>query len=446
MLLRFSFSNFRAFRELQTLDMAAKASDKMLPENVISPNLPGLKNERFLKGIALYGANASGKTTVLEAMSVLAHLVRDSASTTDPKSPVQGIESFVLDDKSVAEPTAFAIMFVADDVRYDYRLAVTREKVIHESLSAFPKGKEQLWFSRQWNSEAKKYVWSPDGSSIFKRDHKEEGFTLPNALYVSTATKLNNVQIEPVYRWFKDRFHVIDLEEARTGFNFSARQLIRGTPLAEKILALLRHADLGITSANAEEKALATYSDDEAKALNLSQEVLDRLRSFKRPQVQFFHKGEAQRIVMLPWDAESAGTRKLFSFSGPWLDILEKGYTACVDELDTSLHPLITMALLRIFFSELQNRQRAQIIFCSHNPLLLDPTLIRRDQVWFAEKDDEGCSHLYPLTAFSPRKGESLARGYLTGRYGAVPFIPEDLARKFSEDASRQSEIVSLAE
>lgn len=150
-----------------------------------------------------------------------------------------------------------------------------------------------------------------------------------------------------------------------------------------------------------------------------------------RKEVELAHSGESNDSVYLPWRSESAGTRRLFALAGPWLDILENGYTVCIDELDTSMHPLMVTALLRLLFDEKTNPKGAQVIFTTHNPLLLDSTLLRRDQVWFADKDDRGESHLYPLTDYAPRKGESLVRGYLAGRYGAVPFIPQGLLGTF---------------
>jgi uncharacterized protein len=124
-------------------------------------------------------------------------------------------------------------------------------------------------------------------------------------------------------------------------------------------------------------------------------------------------------------------TQRLFELAGPWLDTLDQGYTVCVDELETSMHPLMVRELLRLIFSAEENAKGAQILFTTHNPLLLDPSLLRRDQVWFTDKDADGAGHLYPLTDFQPRKGESLVRGYMSGRYGAVPFVPEGLLGSF---------------
>ena len=107
----------------------------------------------------------------------------------------------------------------------------------------------------------------------------------------------------------------------------------------------------------------------------------------------------------MPWESESAGTRRLFELAGPWLDIVSNGYTVCVDELEASMHPLMVRELLRLFFSATENPKGAQILFTTHNPLLLDATLLRRDQVWFTDKDADGEAHLYPLTDYQSAQG-----------------------------------------
>lgn len=436
MLLQFTTSNFRAFREAQTLKLAAGNYDKTLPRNCISPELPGLKGQRWLKGVALYGPNAGGKSTLIEAMEALARMVRNSAKATDPKDPIRQIEPFALAPGKPVEPTGFGAVFVSEGVRYEYRVAATRERVWHESLRAFPSGKEQLWFCRDWQPESQSYKWSPEKPTGYRRDVKKEEFTLPNVLFLSKAISLGDTQLEPVFRWFKERLQIIDLSARSMGLGggFTMAQFKEQTALAPEILALLKHADLGVESVAVETEKL------DAKMLA----QLEKMREIMPPEVQeqlnnkteiqkvrLSHRGRGLATVPLPWEAESAGTHRLFDLGGPWLDILENGYTVCIDELETSMHPLMVMALLRLLFSEVTNPKGAQVIFTTHNPLLLDSTLLRRDQVWFADKDDHGEAHLYPLTDYAPRKGESLVRGYLAGRYGAVPFIPQGLLGAF---------------
>jgi AAA15 family ATPase/GTPase len=429
MLLQFSFSNFRSFRGLQSLNLVAGNRDKLLPENCITPNLPGLTGKllRWNKGAAIYGANASGKTTVLEALEALADMVKLSAKLTDPKEPIAQIEPFALDPAAAAEPTAFVVSFIQDGVRYEYRVAATRERIIHESLRSFPTSQEEEWFTRDWSEDAGAHLFGPDRPKSFKRDQVLEKRTLPNALHLSKLVSENDKQVEPVFRWFKERLRFLDLSaRSRFGDGFSMHQISDNTPLKARILDLLRHADIGVTGASVREEP--RDEAELARVLKLIPE--DKREDFKKAkwlQTELLHRGPSGASVPLAWDAESAGTHRLFALAGPWLDILQKGYVVCIDELETSMHPLMVRELLRLFFSDKENANRAQILFTTHNPLLLDPTLIRRDQVWFADKDDGGASHIYPLTDYEPRQGESLVRGYLAGRYGAVPFIPSGL-------------------
>jgi AAA15 family ATPase/GTPase len=450
MILQFSVSNFRCFRKLQTLNLAASSQDKSLPDNCIITNLPGLSGKTWIKGVALYGANASGKTTLLKALAALAEMVKTSAKLTDPKEPIPQIESFGLATGEPESPTAFGVSFVADGMRYEYRVAATKQRVLHESLRCFPKAKEQLWFSRDWipdsgKSDSGQYAWSPERPTGFQRDTQLEGYTLSNMLFLSKAVASNRSELEPVFRWFKDRLIFLDLSDRRRmGFVATLQQFKTETPLCGRIVELLRHADLGLTGARAIEQLqpedFPTTKDPEAAALfreldKLLNQIVARAgkeaevsyNQNRRLQPELDHRGSHEVNVSLPWNSESAGTHQMFALAGTWLDILSNGQTVCVDELETSLHPLIVRELLRLFFSATENQKGAQILFTTHNPLLLDTTLLRRDQIWFTDKEADGEAHLYPLTDYQPRKGESLVRGYLSGRYGALPFVPTGL-------------------
>lgn len=429
MIIQFSVSNYRCFRSLQTLNLSA-TGDTSLSDNCIDRALPGLTGKRWLKGVGIYGANASGKSTVLDALSALMHLVLSSAKVTDAKEPVQHIEPFGLCPDGPTPPTAFGLVFVAEGIRYEYRVAATRERIWHESLRAFPSAREQVWYSRDWDPEASAYSWTPERPTGFRRDPQLEGYTLRNMLFLSKAVANNREELEPVYGWFKERLRFLDLGANRPlSHSFTLKQVEEQAEYAESIVELLRHADIGVSGAGAVENP----PDGEAleKYINSAPEdVRERLRKRKWLIPELTHQGADASDIPLPWNRESAGTHRLFALAGPWLDILKQGLVVCVDELETSMHPLMVRELMRLFMSEKENANGAQLIFTTHNPLLLDTTLIRRDQVWFADKDEEGAAHLYPLTDYSPRKGESLVRGYLSGRYGAVPFIPTGLLGK----------------
>ncbi len=437
MLLQFSVSNFRALREPQTLNLAASNYDKTLPENTLSPNLPGLKGKRWLKGAALYGANASGKTTVIEAMEALSKWVAQSAKTTDPEESTSFIDPFALDPKAAEEPTAFAIVFVAEEVRFEYRVAATEKLVIHESLRAWPVGKEQVWFERDWNPKTETHDFTPENPAGLSRNRDIEQRTLRNMLYLSKAVAENRKEVEPAFRWLVSKLKFLDLSK-RIGLSGDITlSKIDGNDdaLKDKILKILNHADLGVVNALSVEKNL----DKNVLAILQALPPEMTLRSqapngFQLPskEPQLFHQGPDKAAVPLKWSRESAGTQRLFALIGPWLDILTNGHTICIDEIETSMHPIMVRELLKLFFSSDENSDGAQVIFTTHNPLLLDGTLLRRDQVWFMNKDDEGAAHLYPLSEYQPRNGESLVRGYMAGRYGAVPFVPRGLLGTFS--------------
>jgi len=429
MLLQFSVSNYRSFRNLQTLNLAASAQDKTLPQNCIDLELPGITTRQWLKGVAIYGANASGKTTVIEALKALERMVSTSAQMTDPKDPIPQIEPFALRPGEPHSPTAFEIVLVAQGTRYAYRVAATQERIWHESLRAYPTARPQTWFSRDWNPESKSYQWGPERPSGFPRDERLEKDTLSNMLFLSKHIASNRTELEPIFRWFKERLQFLHLDANwHLDAGFTMREVEKKTSLGASILNLLTHADLGVTGASVVKKSHPKHLLDAVSKMSGPLQESFREELLKPTfEPQLTHRGAEGIDVPLPWGVESAGTQRLFALAGVWLNILKDGDIVCIDELDTSMHPLMVMELLRLLFSTHESAEQAQIIFTTHNPLLLDTTLLRRDQVWFTDKDNDGEGHLYPLTEYAPRKEESLIRGYLSGRYGALPFLPKGL-------------------
>ncbi|MGJ8641147.1 MAG: AAA family ATPase [Opitutaceae bacterium] len=426
MLLHFSVSNYRAFRGLQSLNLTASNTDKSLPQNLIEPNFPGVKNKRWLKAAGVYGANASGKSTLLHALEALADLVQNSAKTIDPYAPIEQIEPFGLDPKAVIEPTAFAVVFVNQGVRFEYRVAATRKRIIHESLRSFPKGPERLWFVRDWSEAEQTHIFSPESPAGLPRNRDIETRTLDNMLYLSKGIAESRKELDPAFRWFVKHLKFLNLSHGHDiGFGYTMDLLEKGSEEErQQILNILKHADLGIHGATSSEVSARDQFDDfDRFPTEVQEKILERRIKFP----ELLHKAEGDQRAPLPWNRESAGTKRFYSLVGPWLDILKNGYTVCIDELETSMHPIMVRELLKLFFNEATNPNNAQLVFTTHNPLLLDTTLIRRDQIWLTDKDNAGKAHLYPLTDYKPRGKESLVRGYMAGRYGAVPFIPDGL-------------------
>jgi AAA15 family ATPase/GTPase len=428
MLIDFKITNFRSIREEQTLSLVASNYEKDLPDCVIEQDLPGLSGVKFLRGAAIYGANASGKSNVLQAIRFLANFVCNSATKIQPGESTQ-TEPFKLDQTSITQPSKFEITFVAEDIRYLFGLSLTTQRVIEEYLVAYPKGLPQRWYHRTYDEQQQTYTWTRPATG-FKRDKSLEEKTRENSAFLSVAPQFNHPQLTPVFNWFQTNFHFIQLSvDGGFGPDFSASQLTKPS-YHDRILTLLKNADIGVSEAKVVRKPITiemiakTLSEKAIKALKLEEALANR----EKIEIQLSHKVEGMDPVSLDFESEeSAGTRRFFSLIGPWIDILENGKTVFIDEIETSLHPLLIRELLKLLFSAENNPKGAQVVFTTHNPILLDTTLMRRDQIWFTEKSSTGATHLYPLTDYQPRKDEALAKGYLSGRYGGIPFIPEGL-------------------
>lgn len=418
MLIEFKVANFRSFREEQTLSFVASNTDRgILPENLIDLSLPGMSGLSYLKSIALFGPNASGKSNLLIALKNFCHFTAHSA-TVERSTPA---EPFGLDHKSKTQPTSFEITFVAENIRYLYGLSATGKRIVEEYLVAYPKGLPQQWYHRCWNSTTHEYEW--DFKASFKKGRVPlESATNPDATFVSTGARFGHEQLKVVQQWFASNGSIICVgEEALV--DLTAELLYHSVIDKEDVLKLLHKADLGIADVGVKQEAvseppfekyvssLTTFIGDESET------------SYERYLPSFTHFGEYP-TVLEQGKEESQGTLNYFSLLGPILSLLKFPRFEMIDEVDASLHPQLSKALIQFFH---RRSKTSQIIFTSHNPFLLGNDVLRRDQVWFTEKDKNGTSKLFPLTDFSPRKDEARVKAYLSGRYGAVPFLEEVL-------------------
>ena len=426
MLIEFKVANFRSIREEQKFSLVAENADKDLPACVIDPQLPGLSGVRFLKGAAIYGANASGKSNVVKAVQFIERFVARSATEIGPGDPT-GTEPFKLDRASRAKPSSFEITFVARGVRYVFGCSLTPKRVVEEYLVAYPKGAPQRWYHRTYDESTKGYSWEAPSTS-FKNDKALQEKTRENSLYLSVGPQFNHAQLRPVFDWFKKELRFIRLSISKGLSPHSTARLLSEPRHRERILRFLKSADFGIVDAGVKKKPVSLDEVREYLSPSILAEIEKNDSLPKHTlEVVLTHTGGDDPVTLDFEAEESAGTQRFFALIGPWLDILDHGYTVFIDEIETSIHPILVKELLKLLFCDKNNPKGAQIVFTTHSPVLLDSTLMRRDQVWFTEKSQAGTTHLYPLTDFSPRKGEALAKGYLAGRYGAIPFLTEGL-------------------
>lgn len=416
MLVEFSVANFKSIREQQTLRLTPVKAYKEHPSNAFTTS--GQPNE-LLRTVAIYGANAAGKSSLLEALNYMEWFILKNSKMNEGDET--DTTPFKLDDCSYLEPSTFEVVFINEGTRYQYGFAVNQVQVVNEWLYVTPKNSIQTWLDREGEN---KETWIIHRSLAPKSDRDAwKRFTRDNSLLLSVAVQNNAEPLKPVFNWFREKIVGLSNDDY---FGYTASE-IQDSSIKEKVLQYLNAADLSIIDLDVDEKKV--NMDDLKQLEKKNGGVPEHLReSVEKGKVSKFTVGvkhiENQREP-LRFEEESDGTQKLFGLAAPLIDILEKGRVVYADELNNSLHPFIVKMIIDLFNNPKTNPNQAQLIFTTHDISVLKNDIFRRDQVWFVEKDNQLATQLYPLTDFCPRANESLTKGYLEGKYGAVPFIGE---------------------
>lgn len=438
MLVEFRFQNFKSFRDVQVLSLVASSDKKTLVNNTVSANAIGKK--KLVRSAVLFGPNASGKSNLIEAMRFVEWYVKRSADR-EPGVEIP-IQIFRLDNESRQQPAEFELTFIHEKVRYQYGFSINRKQILREWLLAYPKGLPQTWFERTWNDEKDVFEWY-FGSNLKGEKSSITKVTRSGTLFLSTGARFNNDQLSTVYKWFDDHFRVLIGLNVFDFFESLSTELIHNdSKLRSRVQSLLRNADIGITEISTEKQVDLMrgleVSGDAPKKIRVLMEALSEFTEGverERVIVRMHHRSSEGKGISFSMKNESLGTRRLLALSGPIFFALRIGSVLAVDELDASLHPEIVKEIISLFHSNRTNPNGAQLIFNTHDTSILDRNLMRRDQVWFTEKDNDGASHLYPLLDYSPRRNEALGKGYLKGRYGAIP-VMGDLLEELSPDGA----------
>lgn len=424
MLLTFTIKNFSTFREKAVLSLLASDKIKDIRESEnISPE--SKFNIRILKSAIVYGANASGKSKLFEALMFMRHFVRTSSKETQIGDEIDVIP-FKLNSETEKAPTEFEVIFISKGVIYRYGFEAQRNKIISEWLYYRPKTKEIELFYR-------------DGQTIDTHDRNfskgnmviREGLVRDNALLVSVAAQFNDPISIEIIEWFQSLKTISGLHEyGYQGFTMSQTE---NPARKAKILELLKAADLGIQDIQLQKLDSDKLPKDMPKELKdkISKELNEEQAEFVSDVLTVHKKYDAnqQNIGTVRFslsEDESSGTAKFFALTGPIIDVLEHGHTLMVDELDSKLHPNLVCKLVALFNSAELNKKNAQLIFNTHNTNLLSSGLFRRDQIWFTEKNKFGEARLYALSDFKSsevRKNDSYEENYIRGKYGAVPYL-----------------------
>jgi AAA15 family ATPase/GTPase len=447
MLIQFTVGNFRSFKEPVTLSMVAakiKSKEQLLDvENVFAVN----ERLSLLKSAAVYGANASGKSNLIAAMRFMASFVVNSFNNANFVEPI-AVESFRLSTETAGEPSLFESVFLLEGVQYRYGFEVDTEGIASEWLYFVPKTKEAKLFERDL-----------EGIRVSNRYKEGKGLeerTRKNALFLSVVAQFNGQIATQILRWFNHLRIINNLLDSDTPI--IVEHFFRSDKQRE-IVQLIQRLDLGIDDIGIAQVPLQEsfegaklvkpmFAKNENETRELYRPIVkpksgifytlrdDGGREEHRPAVthrKYDSGGRPVAVEHFDLEQESQGTQKLFALAWPLIEVLNEGSILIIDELDARLHPLITCEIIRLFNSQESNPHYAQLIFTTHDTNLLSNKLLRRDQIWFTEKDKYGATDLYSLVEYKGvRNDASFEKDYIQGRYGAIPFIG-DLSGLFGE-------------
>lgn len=414
MLIEFSVKNFLSFKDKITLSMEKGNGGENL-ENVITKN--GLD---LLRTTAIYGANASGKSNLLKAFTCAILMVRNS-HLISVGGKWNFIKPFLFDEKSKNNPSEFEFIFIVNDVKYRYFFSADTNKIYDEVLDAYYTQKPTNIFTR---TKTNNYEFTNDKNKLESLKVKNT----ENKLFLNTATTWNYDKTKDAFLWFSSTIDTYDSFENITDQDLKAYSS-DNISLKKFALKLLKEADILIKDIHVD------YEEKEMDSTMMDMLIPPLARTngtFKMSNVKIeldhevIDKGNNKRSYKLNFNDESSGTKVLFAFAPFLKRAFESTKIIIVDELERSMHPALVEFIMKLFNNKDINKANSQLIFTTHAINLLNLDLLRRDQIWFTEKNpDIGVSELYPLDSFSVRKNENIQKGYINGRYGAIPFIKD---------------------
>ncbi len=404
MLAQFSVENYLSLKNRTILNLTASISDNEHPNNFVS-----FEKTRCLKSAVIYGANASGKSNLLKAMTAAILIVRGSNSR--QIGDMIRVVPFRFDEKTAKKPTAFEFIIYIDGTQYIYGFSATKDRIVDEYLYVYYSSKRSMIFER---TDTNNYHFNKADEKEFN-DYVEKN--TDNKLFLSTATAWNCQKTKSVFLWFAKKVDTYTDDNLR-GMPNTLRKLFESESNAPELrrftLNLLKNADINIDDYGINKQQIEIPSP--------IKEIIGGQDSSTAYNVFTSHSMPNNQQYNLDLSEESLGTQNLFCISPFIHEALVSGKTLFIDEM-SCLHSSLVQYLVGLFNDPNINQTDAQLIFVTHDTILLDLKMFRRDQIYFIEKDEYGVSSLYSLDNFSVRKTENIRTAYLIGRYGAVPIV-----------------------
>ena len=427
MLIEFKFTNYRSFRDETVLSMEA------IGLGTYKSCLIPFRNKRLLPAAAIYGKNGGGKSNVIRAFWLAVQFIRNAQRTQHENAPIP-VQPFLLNDTSRDEPTSFEFIYTIADVKYVYGFSATKKEIFKEYLYYAPKGQLSMVFERDHQN-----FMFRDNSEKKRRQLISEAVG-PNQLYFAIACTMNESACQKSMSWFRENiFFSRDYTDIPS-------QLIEYSEKPDMLAAIKKYAenaDVGIQDMNFEFRneeikdasntgdipsgivaALTQFAKALSDISNTSEIKLQR----SEVNATSYHKGlksdGSEALFELQIADESDGTRKLMALAPAIERALECGGLLLVDELEKEMHPLMVEMIVSKFQSQSSNPNHAQIIFTTHDTELLNMNLLRKDQLYFADKSKkDGASELYSISELQTPTNENIRKGYLLGKYGGTPDI-----------------------
>lgn len=422
MLIEFSVTNFKSFRDRQTLSMVA-SSRLGKRENVISPKVKGEKLPNLLKVAAIYGPNASGKSSLLTAINFVRDVL-SRAPRRDDKS--LSADPFRFDVDLKEKPSTFEYHFIQKGMRYQYIVSANNNRIFLEELTAFPNGKDRLLFKRELINQQETYEYGTSLEGGWQVHEAWRKITSPTSLFLAQAAQNSSedmTQLKIPFSWFKSALLVVD-QNSLQGWSRGSRKVLAALPdSAQELSTFLADVDIPITSIS-----ISTNHETHEELLNKINLETDDLDEFdKNTKTTLSHKsalGEAD----FDFTEESEGTRNLIGFWLPWATLAmrdrqkDNSFSLIIDELDSSLHPQIVANIIK---KHIKSTTRSQLIFTTHDTHLMKSKILRRDQFWITERDKNSATRLFSIYDFEGREGEDLEKRYFAGRFRGLPLTKD---------------------
>jgi hypothetical protein len=409
MIVDFSVQNYRSIKGLETLAMNAASIVSRNKQLEATNLIPFSSKLSLLKTKALYGANASGKSTMLRALGVFVNVVVNSVK--DEKILNKFIDSFRLSGETYLSPTYFQLSFICNNVHYRYGFEATKDEIRSEWLFGTPGKKEVRFFTREGSEIQVNENQFQEGAKVidlYKQSDNDIG--RKNSLFLTVVRSFNQGLAKEIIDYISHYIIISGLSDYQM---LLRAELSMGNEIVRKKMAeLLKLADTGIEDIIREE-----YIPENSRESNEKRYItMTRRKGFDK------HGKPAEPVDLFMITMESEGTKKMFEISPALLESLEGGRVLILDEFDASFHPLLSRKIVELYNSAAN--KKAQLIFATHDTNLLTPQLLRRDQVCFVEKDQQGASHFYSLADFKGvRNDASFEKDYIAGKYGAIPFL-----------------------